>query len=202
MTVFPPYNAGYRDGWFYNSGDAEFGAIVDSSAYNSTGELNTFNQNRIRFPGDSAGQKTFTSANMQIYFQSPVSGLVTIVATVGCGDSYYYGSLDDESGWSNARIKQFSQLEMWIPNVIDGNSARYPLVDYSRGGDGGQWGPHLTGEAGVDTQFRYVPNATFTAGQWVLLEMAIWDEQDAWVNDMQFHGEIKNSWIIRQLDIT
>jgi hypothetical protein len=138
---------------------------------------------------------------MQILFQSPVSGRLRIVATLVCGDSKYFGSLDDESGWSNARIKQNSTLYMTIPGVIDGNASTNPLASYSRGDDEGNWFSRIA-EPGEVRQYEYVPNITHTSGQWVLMQMGIYDEQRAWVNDMQFSGEIRNNWVIRKLDVT
>jgi hypothetical protein len=203
--VFPPYFSHYEDTSFYPLGDAEFSQGLDANADINSGGIININQNRIQYPGDSASQKTYTNSTMQILFQSPVSGQVTIVATVVCGiygaDTYYHGSLEDESGWSNASITQRSYLGMMIPGVIDGNYVAYPLFSYNRGDDEGNWYSKIA-EWGEVIQVRYVPNISFTAGESRLLEISIWDEQNAWVNDMEFYGIIENRWVIRKVDVT
>ena len=90
---------------------------------------------------------------------------------------------------------------MGIPGGIDVNIARYPLASHSRGDDDGSWFYRIA-ELGEIRRYGYVPNITFTAGQWVLMQLTIFDEQHAWVNDMIFKGQIKNHWAIYALDIT
>lgn len=53
-------------------------------------------------------------------------------------------------------------------------------------------------------EFRYcnfLSNASYSAGQWVLMTTGIDDYQNVVVNDMEPTCEITNSWIIRELTI-
>lgn len=204
-VVIPPYNDGWGDQSREHAGDAEFiwGETYGNAA-RITGEIDTLNVNIIRRAGNSAGQITNTNGNLLIYFQSPVSGrLINIVATLVCTEANFHGSFSDESGVSHATSKQESYLDMWIPGVIDGNSIKEELVNFSTASDGedSSWYFPIA-EPGEERQYRYVPNSTFTAGQLVPLEIAITSRQHGWVNDMQYLAVIRNKWVVRKLDIT
>ena len=205
VVVFPPYYHGYRDGYAYNNGDedANFNATHESVANSTTGEFTTLNVNTIGTYGDSSRQTVITSANMQFNFQIDFSGIARIVVSLRCGDSHVWGKLRDRSGVSNAYTRQLSELGMWIPGVIDGNSARHLLVDedVSSDGENKTWGPYLVANPGQVVQYEFIPNNTFTAGQWTLLEIAIYDRQYGGINDMGFDGVIMNTWNITRVDV-
>jgi hypothetical protein len=201
MILTPPYYAGWGEKSSHHSGDADFDTILDASADSMTGRIYTLNQNYIHYPGDSASQLTQTRAAMQFFFLSPVSGQLRIVATLQCLDSYYNGSMVAEWGVTDATMTQESTLSMLIPFDIHANTAKYPLVSYSRGDDDGTWYSRIAGEMEEKT-FAYEPGLTFTAGQGVVMNLLIFDNQRGWMNDMKFSGNITNYWFIRRLDIT
>ena len=51
------------------------------------------------------------------------------------------------------------------------------------------------------TCVQFVSQARFNAGDWVLMGALVDTFQDAWVDDMDFHGTVTNSWIITQLEV-
>ena len=189
LTILPPYYAGFWDKSDSHSGDADFNTILDGTANNVTGEIYSLNQNYVHNPGDSASQVTQASAHMQFNFQSPVHGSLRMVATLENLESYYNGSMVDESGFTNATVTQNSNLRMFEPGQ---GGQTYYLSNYSRGDDDGTWYSRIA-EPGELRQFECVPRVEtdYTVGEWVLLELQIYDYHHAWVNDMKFRQNHK-----------
>ena len=202
--IVPPYHSGNQYFNCNNSGDgdAEFHCEGNTaSADRISGAIDTYNENIIWWPGDDAWQKTRTQAVMNMYFPSPVSGRLRIVANLVCGDSYYYTEVDDESGWSDNTIKQLSELIIFVGRLSDTNSIRYTFVDFHTTFPEGEWRSNMA-EPGEVKLFEFDSSSTHTVGQWVNVGIIIDDYQFIKVDDMQVYAEIKHNWIIRKLDIT
>jgi hypothetical protein len=131
----------------------------------------------------------------------PSSGRLKVVSTlVASGDGLWHaGVLADDSGISSAHVTQGANYMMWISDPE--NEFIKNFIFYRRGDDTGYWEYPLAVE-GELRQYTFVSQARFNVGDWVLLNAHIDNFQDAWMNDMQFLGEVRNHWIISQIDVT
>jgi hypothetical protein len=204
MTVYiPPYYYGYGSAMNIHSGSGKSVSYTRHYEDSYVGHVYTLNQNGILTPGDSGNETTSTFSAIQIYIQAPAAGRLNIVATLECAESSYWNILRDELGWSNANAIQSSQFNMLLidNNPPDYDGAFHQLLYYHRGGDDGEWSD-IIAVRGEIREYQFVTAASYEAGQWLIVTACIVDHQDVWVNDMEYACEIRNSWLIKKLDVT
>jgi hypothetical protein len=202
--ILPPYYASY--GWadYYHAGSGNDHSHVEQWANRWTGEISNWNFNHLTEPGDSASVISWTYSVMQFYFQMPASGRLNAVSTLeSVGQSYYWGNIYDEIGWSNAIVKLHSRSCMWIGAGPEVDYACHTWVDDEiRHIDFSQWWGSLFAESGGTVTLNFISEVPYAAGEWILLHLSVEDTQDAWENDMDMYGQIRHSWIIKKLDVT
>lgn len=199
--IEPPYYYAYGDRFVDTSGSAIFRSDTIHSESNLTGEISCLTKNQIIYPGDHATELDSATSNLLIYFQMPYSGRLNAWSFLECVESSYSGELSDEWGWSDANIIQSSAYFMAVGGPPDYDSRLFPLLYYHRGEDDGEW----SGTMALPGEYRYpnfISNTYYSAGEWVFMRTGITDFQDVVVNDMEFIGEIRNSWILRKLAIS
>jgi hypothetical protein len=204
MTIYlPPYYYGYGSANKIHSGSGDSISYVRHYEGSFVGHVSTLNQNGILNPGDSGNETTSTYSAMQIYIRAPAAGRLNIVATLECAESSYWGGLWDELGWSDANPIQSSQFIMWLidNNPPDYDGAFHELLYDHRGGDDDEWSG-IIAERGEIREYPFVTVRSYEAGQWLIVTAGIVDHQAVWVNDMDYLGEIRNSWLIKKLDVT
>ena len=197
--VYPPYWHSYGDVSRSSSGDGQFSDALHFNADKNTGQIDTFNQNIINLPGDSASYWTEVYAAMHIIYVAESPGRARVNVTIRSAENpYLVGSLDDESGNSNATVRQYSDLHMWFPNTTGPVGFIHPLASYRRGGTGGSWNFPFAHPRMLTLIFE----KTYQKGEWFMIGLLIQDRNHIWVNDMESYAEVKNSLIISKVDVS
>jgi hypothetical protein len=113
------------------------------------------------------------------------------------------GHLFNELGWSDATVDQRSSFIMWVPTGpgSDPDFIEHRLMYNQEEEREHYWDFNIAEWAEV-RQYNFASQSSFTEGEWVLLSAQIFDWNHVWVDDYDSKAEIKNSWIIKSLDVT
>jgi hypothetical protein len=204
MTIFyPPYWSSFGDTYSIHKGSGTPRKTLWHYEDRSTGLLSTHNRNHLVDPGDSASHQTVAYSEMIFLFQMPSSGRLSVVCTLQPGELFHAGLLWNEWGWSEESIRQSAYFTISLPSDpgLAQDGIKYKMLDYPRVDDEGYWEQTIT-DPGELRLYQFVSQTQFAAGDWVTLYADIVTFQDVWLNDYDFLGEVRNSWTIKQIDVT
>lgn len=201
--IFPPYFHSYGESYEdrpVGGGGADAALLANHFENYATGEISCLSMLNVWHPGDHFWCTTGATSIILIYFEMPATGRFSAWSHLECVGSSYSGSLEDEWGWSDADINQTSRYFMMVGSPPDYDYPNFYLLNYHRGEDEGSWSDNMA-QPGEFRYCNFISNASYSAGQWVLMTTGINDYQNVVVNDMEPTWEITNSWIIRKLTI-
>jgi hypothetical protein len=194
--VFPPYN----HQWTYTAASTgSRGSRSRSlSASGVSGEISLWNRMALYGADDSDWSKTDIMAEVGFWFRMPAAGLVEVWIRYRDIDTDYTGRLWDESGCSDANVRQLSRAYLWT----SGSSERYStVIDYRRGESSGSWARGGPTAPGAILSRHLFSHRSYATNEWVDVRAGVRDMNYFWVDDMGCRSTMTSKWHVDHVAI-
>lgn len=194
--VFPPYGHQWTNTVQSSGSRGSRSRTLNASA--ATGEISLWNQMVLSGADNSDWSKIDIMSEVGFWFRMPAAGLVEVWIRYQDINTDYTGQLWDESGCSDADIRQLSRVYLWTK----GSTERYSTtVDYRRGESEGSWavgGPTYPGQILSKHLFS---NKSYTANEWVYVAAGVRDMNYFWLDDMTCRSTMTSKWFVNHVAI-
>lgn len=195
----PPYDGDWGGAIQNGTNREPWWRFARTSQSRLTGTISCRSENGvIGEASDSDFSWTEALSEILVWFQMPSVGLLEAWISLQCIETPNYGSLHDEWGVSDARIRQLSRPYLEVLSPREGRASYGLLLDYQRRGDVGSWS-NTAACPGCVLHTHLYSLQSYPAGQWVLLAIGIHDFNWFWVNDMNCMSDMNNRWFVRQV---
>jgi hypothetical protein len=160
----------------------------------------------IQFDDGDAGEHDYAfmnrSSQVAFWFKAPLTGLVEAVIDFQCADAHHKLTVEDEFGFSDAKVTQRHLLSMQVvhPNVFEPTFNLASEMRYD--GDDDVFldhRPFLPGQK-FQTQ-KMISKGPVKAGDLVLIAVGCRSEDQAHTNDMEVHSKSIFSWFIPRVQV-
>ena len=193
-TWYTPAYA-YQWGSIPSAGGSAGTSWKSAQAWATTGEINLMSWIELFGASDKDWRKTDAMCEVGVWFQLPAAGVIEAWAWFQDINTEYSGLLEDESGCSDAYVRQLSRLYLWTTDSTE----RYVTVkDYERGESEGQWTDSLTAP-GFIRPVRFFSQKAYAAGQWVYAAFGVRDFNLFQVDDMTCRSRMYSQYFVKQL---
>ena len=194
--VFPPYGGQWTNIVQSNGSRGSRWRTLSASA--ATGEISLWNRMDLFGADDSDWSRIEIMSEVGFWFRMPAAGLVEVWIYYQDINTDYTGQLWDESGCSDADIRQLARAYLWTL----GSTERYStIVDYRRGESEGSWsrgGPTIPGS----TLYKHLfSNRSYAADEWVWVAAGVQDMNYFWVDDMSCRSTMTSRWFVNHVAI-
>jgi hypothetical protein len=194
--VFPPYGGQWTHVETTGGSSGSRERRLNASA--ASGEIDLWNRMVLSGADDSDWSTIDIMSEVGFWFQMPAAWLVEVWIRYQDINTDYTGQLWDESGCSDADIRQLSRAYLWT----SGSTERYATnVDYRRGESEGSWsrgGP--TGPGTIYSKHLF-SNKSYVSGEWVWVAAGVRDMNHFWVDDMGCRSTMTSSWFVNHVAV-
>lgn len=195
QRIVPPYS----DQWGYQYVSGTAGRPdAHHAEYRPTAEIYTRTMTSIVYASNSDINIAYALSEMRFLYRMPSAGQIDVLPTMYAVFSGYDGRLEDEWGFSDADVQQYTRIYLRVVLPSGGSESQATLLDLRKGrNDEGEW----SGTVARD-EYRYprllLPN-TYPAGQTVMCAIGIYDLSTFWVDDMTCSTRTWNRWLVKEI---
>jgi hypothetical protein len=187
----PPYGWQWSNIlWFSGTAGSRW---KDVHSWTTSGEMRLFSMQQLFGASDADASHIEAMTEIGFWFQMPAAGLVEVWAYLQDINTDYTGQLWDESGCSDADVRQLARIYIWTSNSVE----RYIThVDFKRGEQEGAWANYYTSPGSINSR-HFFSNKAYAAGEWVAVTIGLQDSNYFWLNDMACKSVMTSQWFVK-----
>jgi hypothetical protein len=126
----------------------------------------------------------------------PATGIFELYLRLQAIYDTYWGDLDDEWGWSDAKCRQYSRpyvrvISPTLGNIRYGNN----IFHYYRHTNDAYWSRNVIGPGNYGWAY-VLSDAAYPSNQWIYVEAGTYDRNYFWSNDVTVRSEMNMKWFI------
>lgn len=196
----PPYSGqSFARAW-YKSDEPSY-PIYTSYLNRIAGQLGSYTYTRVYGADDSDTSWIWVRTGLRFWYKMPATGIFELYLKLQAIYDTYWGDLDDEWGWSDAKSRQYSRpyvrvIYPTLGNIRYGNHIFY----YYRHDNDAYWNRHVVGP-GNYRWAHVLSDASYPANQWLYVEAGIYDRNYFWCNDVTVRSKMNMKWFVPSIYI-
>ena len=196
----PPYSGQYSNySWFKS--DEPYYPTLSGYVNRITGQVGSYTRTKVNGADDWDKSYVWYRTGLRFWYKMPATGIFELYLKLQAIYSNYRGDTDDEWGFSDCCVKQYSRpyvrvIYPSVGNIRYGNNIFY----YHTHTDDNYWNRNVIGSG--DYRWTYVlSDAAYPTNQWLYVEAGIEDYNYFWCNDVSVDSIMNMKWFVPSIYI-